>query len=127
MIDYTAMKELKPCPVCDATIVRHFYNDYNAISVGCQNCRFETRDHRTEEDAAREWNSLPRKLPYTKEKPKEEGWYWCKNGKNLMIVEITKILLGELSAVVGNIAYPLDAFDDCKWAGPIREPIEVDR
>ena len=121
---------LKPCPICGATIVRYFYNDDNVASVGCQNCGFETRDHRTEEAAAREWNSLLRQLKWTKELPHKAGWYFIRIAKQIKpeVVEVTwynERINKRLIVLHPDYSNQTNLKDlECEWAGPIQEPIE---
>lgn len=113
-------EKLKPCPVCGHTNPQYEYG----IHVICPSCglSFPT----DEEHAAEVWNSLPRKLHWTKEKPTQEGWFWHRRDKRdevVIIVEIVNIL-DKLSAVFGKTAYPLDTLPNGEWAGPIPLPME---
>ena len=56
-------------------------------------------------------NALPRALHWTKETPKEPGWYWHKNCIGITIMQIKP------GCHLPNIS-------DYSWAGPIPEPQE---
>ena len=114
-------EELKPCPMCKDTSVDYYYEDDNEVSVLCRQCGFETRYHRKEKSAAREWNALPRRLRWTKEKPTKEGWYWLKEEGRHAVVKMTAG--GMISEPYVRHVNEVDG----EWAGPIPEPMEAEQ
>lgn len=65
------------------------------------------------------WNSLPRRLQWTKEKPTQEGWYWLKEEGRQAIVKMT---------AGGMISEPFVRHVnevDGEWAGPLLAPMEA--
>jgi len=119
-------EELKSCPICGETqYIGYYYEDDNEVSVLCHQCTFETHVHRSEKSAARDWNALPRRLRWTKEKPtqSEQYWYKDKNGMSLVDVNLEENTVLFFSYDV--IAY-LDELTG-EWSGPIPEPEENER
>lgn len=118
--------QLKPCPYCqsdnvgvecsrgvaDDGMIRHFYYGF------CGDCHMAGHDVSNEEgegiaeeQAAEEWNAMPRPLQWTSEPPTEPGWYWQRRDK-----EDTP-----LPVRVENVG---DCPTAAQWAGPIHEPLE---
>jgi len=61
-------------------------------------------------------------MKWTKERPTEPGWYWCKGGKKINPICILNLKIrsdGMLTCLGFEIKW-----DDCLWAGPIPEPEE---
>ena len=64
-------------------------------------------------------------MKYTKESPKEPGWYWLKHGFHSRVVHVTRRmvddkLMAEVYWVEGEKDPALQF--DLEWAGPIKEP-----
>ena len=74
-----------------------------------------------------EWKASPRKLRWTKEKPKHSGYYWSRylareNGITVVFVHIEAD--NDYFEVAGvEDRWPLED-DNLEWAGPIPEPEE---
>jgi len=76
------------------------------------------------------WNALPRRLKWTKEKPTQDGFYWCRfRHPNVMQQLIAMVLVnakGRYGITVGSSdAHDIDSYDG-EWAGPIPMPEEDD-
>lgn len=115
------MIELKPCPMCGDTSIDYYYEDDSEVSVLCHHCRYETHVHRREKSAAREWNALPRRLKWTKEKPTQDGAYWYRRSageKLLAHIDDEMVMLLDMPGQEHV------SFFDGEWAGPIPEPQE---
>ena len=115
-------EELKPCPICGGLSVGYYYEDDNEVSVLCHACLFETHYHRSEKSAARKWNAMPRRLRWTKEKPKENGFYWWRDG-NKHLLGIICVCVEQDSMAFGS---ELGSLSKCtgEFAGPIALPEE---
>lgn len=62
-------------------------------------------------------------MNWTKEKPKESGYYWVKppiEGKNSEIVFISEN--GSIALCGSEYPYYLKNFDDREWYGPLESP-----
>ncbi len=118
------MQEIKllPCPACggEANIIDQYERDNKGhVAIGwsayCTRGCLITGEHGSREKAAQAWNTLPRALTWTKEPPKEQGWYWCRDyGKYIHIVHVG-VDLSEYQEI-----------RDVEWAGPISEPREAE-
>ena len=106
-------EELKPCPMCGDTSIDYYYEDDNEISVLCRHCSFETKTHRSEKSAARDWNALPRRLRWSRITPTKHGVYWYRGDRS------KKSIIAILDSDNGNQFYLHG-----EWAGPIPEPEE---
>ena len=102
-------KELKPCPACGAR--RNV--DIIPGQVVCWDCLCRGSSRHRTDDAVKQWNALPRRLRWTKEPPKDPGWYWIRDyGKRIHIVD------------VGCDMTEYEPQPYREWAGPIPEPEE---
>lgn len=102
-------EKLKPCPACGAR--RNV--DIIPGQVVCWDCLCRGSSRHRTDDAVKQWNALPRRLRWTKEPPKEPGWYWVRDyGKRIHIVD------------VGCDMTEYEPQSHREWAGPIPEPEE---
>lgn len=102
-------EKLKPCPACGAR--RNV--DIIPGQVVCWDCLCRGSSRHRTDDAVKQWNALPRRLRWTKEPPKEPGWYWVRDyGKRIHIVD------------VGCDMTEYEPQPHREWAGPIPEPEE---
>ena len=102
-------EKLKPCPACG---VRRDV-DILPEQVMCWNCFCRGSVKASISEAIESWNALPRRLRWTKEPPKEPGWYWVRDyGKRIHIVD------------VGCDMTEYEPQPHREWAGPIPEPEE---
>ena len=100
-------EKLKPCPACGAR--RNV--DIIPGQVVCWDCLCRGSSRHRTDDAVKQWNALPRRLRWTKEPPKEPGWYWVRDyGKRIHIVD------------VGCDMTEYEPQPHREWAGPIPEP-----
>lgn len=102
-------EKLKPCPACGAR------RNVDIISgqVVCWDCLCRGSSRHRTDDAVKQWNALPRRLRWTKEPPKDPGWYWIRDyGKRIHIVD------------VGCDMTEYEPQPYREWAGPIPEPEE---
>lgn len=118
-------EELKPCPCCgiDDEVGIVFRNGRSYVY--CDKCNMDGPEGDNDDAAVAAWNALPRRLKFTKEKPKE-GWYWLrKAGKKPEVVNVDR------GRYVMGYSYgaPLsdEMFDDVEWAGPIPEPEDAEQ
>jgi len=121
------MEELKPCPFCGCTAVEIFPTLARGIfAVRCAACHMYGPHSENEDCAVERWNALPRRLRWTREKPKEDGFYWCRfRHPNVLQQLIAMVLVnakGRYGITVGSSdAHDIDSYDG-EWAGPIPEP-----
>lgn len=102
-------EKLKPCPACGARRDA----DITPGQVVCWNCLCRGSSRHRTSDAIKAWNALPRPLRWTKEPPKEPGWYWIRDyRKRIHIVD------------VGCDMTEYEPQPYREWAGPIPEPEE---
>lgn len=102
-------EKLKPCPACGAR--RNV--DIIPGQVVCWDCLCRGSSRHRTDDAVKQWNALPRRLRWTKEPPKDPGWYWIRDyGKRIHIVD------------VGCDMTEYEPQPHREWAGPIPEPEE---
>ena len=121
--------ELKPCPKCGSTSVKHFVYD-DGYGVFCRRCQFELYPHKLEKVAAEEWNAMPRPLQWTSEPPTEPGWYWYRLNErdNISITYVD--VYGTVITYYPNLCPDGWSRQNLKnihgqWAGPIPEPMEA--
>lgn len=127
-------EELKPCPLCGRSIQLYYklresdhpYDDDLLEAWPSCHCPLslkESAGYGEEEEQKKAkiglieyWNILPRyprPLRWTKEPPKEPGWYWVRDyGKRIHIVD------------VGCNMTEYEPQPHREWAGPIPEPEE---
>lgn len=102
-------EKLKPCPACG---VRRDV-DILPEQVMCWNCFCRGSVKASISEAVRAWNAMQRPLRWTKETPKEPGWYWIRDyGKRIHIVDM------------GCDMTEYEPQPYREWAGPIPEPEE---
>lgn len=102
-------EKLKPCPACG---VRRDV-DILPEQVMCWNCFCRGSVKASISEAIESWNAMQRRLRWTKEPPKEPGWYWIRDyGKRLHIVD------------VGCDMTEYEPQPYREWAGPVPEPEE---
>lgn len=108
-------EKLKPCPACGTpgdTLEVYPVKD-GFYQVGCWDCFMRGTRLLSPDKAIKAWNALPRRLRWTKEPPKDPGWYWIRDyGKRLHIVD------------VGCDMTEYEPQPYREWAGPIPEPEE---
>lgn len=108
-------EKLKPCPPCGTpgdTLEVYPVKD-GFYQVGCWDCFMRGTRLLSPDKAIKVWNALPRRLRWTKEPPKEPGWYWIRDyGKRIHIVD------------VGCDMTEYEPQPYREWAGPIPEPEE---
>ena len=86
----------------------------------CNSCQFSIGVCASKEEALAVWNSLPRKLRFSREKPTQDGWYWYRDKD---MEPTIGFLLGRcLSLRGGDYVYIENAPGE--FAGPIQEPEE---
>lgn len=106
-------EKLKPCPACGTpgdTLEVYPVKD-GFYQVGCWDCFMRGTRLLSPDKAIKAWNALPRRLRWTKEPPKDPGWYWIRDyGKRLHIVD------------VGCDMTEYEPQPYREWAGPIPEP-----
>lgn len=127
-------EKLKPCPPCGTpgdTLEVYPVKD-GFYQVGCWDCFMRGTRLLSPDKAIKAWNALPRRLRWTKEPPKDPGWYWHEEnheGKHpahvFRVVTSTK----ETGIYVRFFGQPADVIHKIdhisgKWAGPIPEPEE---
>lgn len=126
-------EELKPCPICESK--REV--DITPGQVRCWNCLACGSARARTKDAIKDWNSIPRRLRWTKETPTKPGWYWFRN-TNQRDVHVVCIAyewdehMVDLELVAWFALEPpynwhsphIVARMDGEWAGPIPEPEE---
>ena len=79
----------------------------------CWNCFCRGSVKASISEAIESWNAMQRRLRWTKEPPKEPGWYWIRDyGKRLHIVD------------VGCDMTEYEPQPYREWAGPVPEPEE---
>ena len=109
-------EELKPCPSCGATDV--FLKEQKPVFfVACAYCSMQGPETLRKKGAIAEWNALPRKLPWTKEKPTVEGMYWCR------CIDPCRRIAGPANTMYYTPGCKLIEMYD-EFAGPIPEPEE---
>jgi hypothetical protein len=108
-------EKLKPCPACGTpgdTLEVYPVKD-GFYQVGCWDCFMRGTRLLSPDKAIKAWNALPRRLRWSKEPPKEPGWYWVRDyGKRIHIVD------------VGCDMTEYEPQPYREWAGPIPEPEE---
>lgn len=108
-------EKLKPCPACGTpgdTLEVYPVKD-GFYQVGCWDCFMRGTRLLSPDKAIKAWNALPRRLRWSKEPPKEPGWYWIRDyGKRIHIVD------------VGCDMTEYEPQPYREWAGPIPEPEE---
>ena len=113
------MEELKPCPACGHTNLEIIECEENPPSsyVRCDYCGLQTGPtNEFSPNVVTEWNTLPRRLKWTREKPTQEGWYWLKEEGRHAVVKMTAG--GMISEPYVRHVNEVDG----EWAGPIPEP-----
>lgn len=111
-------EKLKPCPACGTpgdTLEVYPVKD-GFYQVGCWDCFMRGTRLLSPDKAIKAWNALPRRLRWSKEPPKEPGWYWnMRQGypKEMTISWYSETRLANLYTDGKDI-----------WAGPIPEPEE---
>ena len=121
-------EKLKPCPACG---VRRDV-DILPEQVMCWNCFCRGSVKASISEAIESWNAMQRPLRWTKEPPKEMGWYWHEEnhgGKHPAHVFRVVTSAGETGIYVRFFGQPTDVIHKIdhisgKWAGPIPEPEE---
>ena len=106
-------EKLKPCPLCGTpgdTLEVYPVKD-GFYQVGCWDCFMRGTRLLSPDKTIKAWNALPRRLRWSKEPPKEPGWYWHSQPPHFGVV--------------------IEYFDPdentpsgAQWAGPIPEPEE---
>ena len=108
-------EKLKPCPLCGTpgdTLEVYPVKD-GFYQVGCWDCFMRGTRLLSPDKAIKAWNALPRRLRWSKEPPKEPGWYWIRDyGKRIHIVDM------------GCDMTEYEPQPYREWAGPIPEPEE---
>lgn len=105
-------KELKPCPACNEPSPE-ISNTGRDSYVRCPHCCMRGPEAGGPTWATEAWNAMPRRLRWSKEPPKEPGWYWIRDyGKRIHIVD------------VGCDMTEYEPQPYREWAGPIPEPEE---
>ena len=108
-------EKLKPCPACGTpgdTLEVYPVKD-GFYQVVCWDCFMRGTRLLSPDKAIKAWNALPRRLRWTKEPPKDPGWYWIRDyGKRIHIVD------------VGCDMTEYEPQPYREWAGPIPEPEE---
>ena len=129
-------EKLKPCPACGCIAPRMKnlspYKLSPPVGVWCPDCLMEVCRWTDGDEAVRVWNALPRRLRWTKEPPKDPGWYWHqedRGGKHPAHVFRVVTSGGETGVYVRFFGQPADVVHKIdhisgKWAGPIPEPEE---
>ena len=113
-------EELKLCPRCGETksLFFYVYPTIGAFTVLCDNCGMRgPAAGCSKDEAIRAWNTLPRRLPWTQEKPTVEGMYWCR------CIDPCRRIAGPANIMYYTPGCTLvDMYDE--FAGPIQEPEE---
>ena len=108
-------EKLKPCPACGTpgdTLEVYPVKD-GFYQVGCWDCFMRGTRLLSPDKAIKAWNAHPRRLRWSKEPPKDPGWYWIRDyGKRIHIVD------------VGCDMTEYEPQPYREWAGPIPEPEE---
>lgn len=124
--------ELKPCPACGELVTIEYYlcfNEPHFFLIECGTCKGVNIRDLDKQQCAIRWNALPRELEWTKEPPKEEGWYWAMDRSGYIELvevvvydyEVCTTLVFETGDEEGN-----SIEDYTMWAGPIPMPHEKD-
>lgn len=127
-------EKLKPCPACGTpgdTLEVYPVKD-GFYQVGCWDCFMRGTRLLSPDKAIKAWNALPRRLRWTKEPPKEMGWYWHEeNHGSKHPAHVFRVVTsgGETGVYVRFFGQPADVVHKIdhisgKWAGPIPEPEE---
>lgn len=113
-------EKMLPCPVCGGTDLKDPTDEWLAEAdshwVTCYDCGCCGPCEESSEIAVYSWNSMPRAhtLCWTKEPPKEPGWYWVRfDGNEVRMLEIRRDWLKTVQKIT-----------EWEWAGPIPEPRE---
>ena len=123
--------ELKPCPACSdpSPEISNTGRDYY---VSCPHCCMRGPEAGGPTWATEAWNDMPRRLRWTKEPPKEPGWYWHeenhggKHPAHVFRVVTSALETGIYVRFFGQPADVIHKIDHIsgKWAGPMPEPEE---
>ena len=117
-------EKLKPCPSCGATNV--FVEKQEPVFFAtCAYCNMHGPETLRKKGAIDEWNALPRRLRFSKEKPTEPDFYWNRDGRLLRIGEILEISVALWCHFAGESEPQLLELVGGEWAGPIPEPEEA--
>lgn len=111
-------EELKPCPACGGINIDVLVCTINGddtttpyCHVMCDTCYTSGPIAATRDGAIAKWNAMPRVPHWSKETPKEPGWYWHFQPPHFgMVIEFFDP--DENTSTTGQ------------WAGPIPEPEE---
>jgi len=128
---------LKECPNCGSHKVTCEYGwnmgtpHPDGRFVMCEDCGLSGVFDLNEGYVIASWNSLPRKLKWTKNKPTVSGWYWWRFEENIVPHMVYVVLESVLRPVEKDrwlILYPnsTEEFEvetrGGEWSGPIPEP-----
>ena len=124
-------KELKYCPHCGSTDLSH-YEDNVTLAIFCSRCglrsplviKSDNPDPKSETEFR--WNTLPRKIKWTKKKPTENGFYYWRNKEadgNALTVAVVRMSDRTARFIGCDPFCCLDGIGG-EWAGPIPEPEE---
>lgn len=111
-------EKMLPCPFCGCIAPEmRGASPHHLVTftvVWCPDCHMQGPRATDEYRAIHGWNALPRALRWTKEPPKELGWYlWREDNRGIVRVTILPNL-GELRFYAEKCVG--------EWAGPIPEP-----
>ncbi|MBE6440713.1 MAG: hypothetical protein E7022_00030 [Desulfovibrio desulfuricans] len=120
------MQELKllPCPACGGPVQMTGgteWHDQHEFWIECRNkgCGCVRVGDTEREECVRRWNSLPRKLRFSREKPTQDGeWYWYRDTEGEPAIGF--LLDGCLTFLGGSYMYIDNAPGE--FAGPIQWP-----
>ena len=125
---------MSPCPFCnDGTSQLSIRGDCDICYVQCDPCgtRGPAEAVGTGEakydKAITAWNSITRRLKWTREKPTEEGFWFCRYGETVWVYWLTwdngrLKISGLFPSKSERFIDELDEFEGLEWAGPIPEP-----
>lgn len=119
----------KPCPFCDSVYLEVAHKTRRSgekrFFVLCSRCGTRGPWGETVEAAEWAWNIFLRPLQWTKQPPKEPGWYWFRpiQAGGEVIVQLR----------FGDFSCEHESFEGCfirsdgtyicgEWAGPVPEP-----
>ena len=94
--------------------------DCRALQTWKEKCREAERRLEIAERAAL---ACSRPLVWTDEAPKKPGWYWLRNERSVIVVEVDDELVYAYGGHRKRTDLELER-DEWTWAGPIPEPVE---
>lgn len=107
--------QLASCPHCGNTQI-DFWDEADDFYY-CEKCGLCGPRAHDKILAADRWNALPRRLPWTQEKPTVEGMYWCR------CIDPCRRIAGPANVMYYTHGCTLIEMYD-EFAGPIPEPEE---